>query len=193
MQSVGIANYRSTPSVLSVAPQTAKNTSASTATPRAASAAPAAVSGPVVDLVPNQDHLARLSKIGLKSPGGLSFWTAGSFRRFLVSALTGISQQDLVRYGQRADLMRIPEMKPKAAYVLENMGIKGPGDLAQYRGDDIAAKVQRGILYATVVAKSIELSANEGRIYEAPSHSQFEKLVAASVGLGNRIQVPAQA
>lgn len=180
MQSVGIAapSYRPAPRVLSVA------------TPPAAQAtapAPAAVSGPVVDLVPNQDHLARLNKIGLTSPGRLSFWTAGSVRRFLVSALTGLSQQDLIRYGQRADLMRIPDMKPKWAYVLSNMDIKGPADLAQYRGDDFAAKVQRGILYATVVAKAVELSANEGRIYDAPSHSQLEALVASSVGIGNRI------
>lgn len=187
MQSVGIANYRSTPSVFSVATPTAQTASASS-TPKAASASAAAVTGPVADMVPNQDHLARLSKVGLTSPGRLSFWTAGSFRRMIVSALTGVSQQDLVRYGQRADLMRIPEMKPKVAYVLENMGIKGPADLAQYRGDDFAAKVQRGILYATVVAKAVEISANEGRVYEAPSHSQLEKLVAGSVGLGNRIQ-----
>ncbi len=187
MQSVGYAapNLSSMTRVQSIA------TPAASQAPRPAAAsapAPAAVTGPVVDLVPNQDHLARLSKIGLKSPGALSFWTAGSFRRFLVGALTGVSQQDLVRYGQRADLLRIPDMKPKVAYVLENMGIKGPADLAQYRGDDLAAKVQRGILYATVLAKSVELSANEGRVYEAPSHSQLESLVAKSVGLGNRVQ-----
>jgi hypothetical protein len=182
MQSVGIATYRPAPRVLSVAAPSAAQT------PSAPAPAPAAVSGPVVDLVPNQDHLSRLSKIGLASPGRLSFWTAGSFRRMIVSALTGVSQQDLARYGQRADLMRIPNMKPRVAYVMENMGLKGPADLAQYRGDDVAAKVQRGILYATVVAKSVELSANEGRIYEAPSYSQLEALVAGSVGLGNRIQ-----
>ncbi|MNR89100.1 hypothetical protein D3C86_591090 [compost metagenome] len=185
MQSVGIANYRPTPSVFSVANPAAAQTASA---PAANSTSAAAVTGPVADMVPNQDHLSRLSKIALTTPGRLSFWTAGSMRRFLVSALTGISQQDLVRYGQRADLMRIPEMKPKAAYILENMGIKGPADLAQYRGDDFAAKVQRGILYATVVAKAVELSANEGRIYEAPSHALLEKLVAGSVGLGNRIQ-----
>jgi predicted flap endonuclease-1-like 5' DNA nuclease len=181
MQSIAASSYRPAPRVLSVATPTAAQA------PTAPAPAAAAVSGPVVDLVPNQDHLARFSKIGLTSPGRLSFWTAGSFRRFLVSALTGISKEDLTRYGQRADLMRIPEMKPKVAYVLSNMGITGPADLAQYRGDDLAAKVQRGILYATVLAKSVELSANEGRIYEAPSHSQFEKLVADSVGLGNRL------
>ena len=185
MQSVGIASYRSTPSVFSVANPAAAQTASA---PAAKSTSAAAVTGPVADMVPNQDHLSRLNKIALTTPGRLSFWTAGSVRRFLVSALTGISQQDLVRYGQRADLMRIPEMKPKVAYVLENMGIKGPADLAEYRGDDFAAKVQRGILYATVLAKAVELSANEGRVYEAPSHSQLEKLVAGSVGLGNRIQ-----
>mgnify|MGYP001355593819 CR=1 FL=1 len=185
MQSVGFAapNYASLTRVQSVA------TPAAVQAPKAASApATSAVTGPVVDLVPNQDHLARLSKIGLKSPGALSFWTAGPIRRFFVSALTGVSQPDLIRYGQRADLMRIPEMKPKVAYVLSNMGINGPADLAQYRGDDFAAKVQRGVLYATVLAKSVELSANEGRVYEAPSHSQLEALVANSVGLGNRVQ-----
>ncbi len=182
MQSIAASSYRPAPRVLSVATPNAAPA------PAASAPAAAAVTGPVVDMVPNQDHLARLGKIGLTSPGRLSFWTAGSFRRFLVSALTGVSQQDLTRYGQRADLMRIPEMKPKTAYVLSNMGINGPADLAQYRGDDLAAKVQRGILYATVLAKSVELSANEGRVYEAPSHTQFEALVAASVGLGNRIQ-----
>lgn len=183
MQSVGITAPSYRPRVLSVAPPNATTVKAP-----AAASTPAAVSGPVVDLVPHQDHLARLSKIGLNSPGRLSFWTAGAVRRFLVSALTGVSQQDLVRYGQRADLMRIPDMKPKVAYVLSNMGIQGPADLAQYRGDDFAVKVQRGVLYATVVAKAIELSANEGRVYEPPSHAQLEALIAASVGLGNRIQ-----
>lgn len=185
MSSVGIAasSYRPTPRVLSVAAPAAPQAPAATSQPAAA-----AVSSAVADMVPNQDHLARLSKIGLSSESRLSFWTAGSFRRFLVSAFTGIDQQTLVRYGQRADLMRVPNMSPRLAYVMENMGVKGPADLAQYRGDDFAVKVQRGILYATVVAKAVELSANEGRIYEPPSFSQLEKLVDGSVGLGNRVQ-----
>lgn len=175
--------YYSAPRVQSVAPPPAR-----TATPPRAAAAPASVSGPIVDLVPNQDHLSRLSRIGLASPGRLSFWAAGGFRRMLVSMVTGVSQQDLLRYGQRADLMRVPNMPAQAAYLMENMGIKGPADLAQYRGDDVAAKVQRGILYATLIAKAVEVSANEGRVYNTPSFSQFEALVAGSVGLGNRIQ-----
>lgn len=177
--STAASSYRPAPRVLSVASPAPAPASAPTA---------AAVSREVADMVPNQDHLSRLSKVGLSSASRLSFWTAGSVRRFLVSAFTGIPQQDLVRYGQRADLMRIPQMAPKVAYILENMGVKGPADLAQYRGDDFAVKIQRGILYATVVAKAIELSANEGRVYEPPSHSQLEALVEASVGLGNRVQ-----
>ncbi len=182
MQSVGISNYRPAPRVLSVVTPPAAQ--------KAAESTPAAtaVAGSVIDLVPNQDHLSRLSKVGLSSPSRLAFWTAGAFRRFLVSALTGVDAQNLTRYGQRADLMRIPDMKPQAAYVLENMGVKGPADLAQYRGDDFAAKVQRGIFYATLIAKSVELSANEGRVYQSPSFTQLEALVAGSVGLGNRIQ-----
>lgn len=187
---IAATQYPAYTRVQSVATPAAAQATAQAASkpPAAASFSASAISADVADMIPNQDHLARFNRIGLTTPGRLSFWTAGAFRRFLVSALTGISQQDLVRYGQRADLMRIPEMRGKTAYILENMGIKGPADLAQYRGDDFAIKVQRGVLYATVVAKAIELSANEGRVYEAPSLSQLERLIENSVGLGNRIQ-----
>lgn len=143
----------------------------------------------VVDLVGNQNHVAGLFKMGINTPGKLRFWAGGGLRRFFASIFTGVPQSELIKYGQRADLMRVPDMRPQWARLLHEAGIKSPAQLANYGGKDVGTQIQRGILYGTLVAKAIELSGEEGRIFEPPGYDRLEKLAQHSVGLGTVIQV----
>jgi len=133
-------------------------------------------------LVPNQDHQAKLFRWGINSPGKLRFWGGGPIRRSLVGMFTGIPSQVLRAYAQEGDLCRVQGVQPDAARLLFEVGIRSPLELAQYSGDDIGAKIQRGALFAAIAAKAIELAANEGRAYTPPS---FDELgIAANYARG---------
>lgn len=134
-------------------------------------------------LVPSQDHQSRLFRWGINSPGKLRFWGGGAIRRFLSGMFTGIPDQVMKAYAQEADLMRAGRMQADWARLLFEVGIRSPLELAQYSGDDLGAKIQRGALFAAVAAKSIELAANEGRAYSVPSFDELGEVANASRGL----------
>ena len=134
-------------------------------------------------LVPSQDHQSRLFRWGISSPGSVRFWGGGPIRRALSGLLTGIPSQVMKAYAQEADLMRAPGLQADTARLLFEVGIRSPLELAQYSGDDIGAKIQRGALFAAIMAKSIELAANEGRAYTPPGFEELGQVANGSRGL----------
>lgn len=134
-------------------------------------------------LVPSQDHQSRLFRFGIDSPGKLRFWGGGPIRRFFSSMFTGIPNNVMKAYAQEADLMRIPGTTADAARLLYEVGIRSPLELGQYAGDDIGSKIQRGALYAAIIAKSIELAANEGRAYSPPTFDDLGRIAMGARGL----------
>lgn len=134
-------------------------------------------------LVPSQDHQARLFRWGINSPGKLRFWGGGAIRRFLSGLFTGIPDQVMKAYAQEADLMKARGMQADWARLLFECGIRSPLQLAQFAGDDMGAKIQRGMLFAQVAAKAIELAANEGRAYAVPSFEELGYVAMESRGL----------
>lgn len=146
-------------------------------------------------LIGNEQDLGRLNRWGLASPGMLRFAAGGGFRRAIASFLTGIPTENLVRYGQMADMMRINGMQPDWAHLIVDSGVRSPGELSRYAGSDIGAQIQRGIVYAALAAKAIEAAANDGRAYSVPSFDQFAQMCQGGTGLGSVINlgVPQQA
>lgn len=135
-------------------------------------------------LVPNYDHQARLFRWGLNTPSKVRFWGGGPIRRFLSALATGIPNQVMKAYAMESDLMRVPAMQADWARLLFEVGVRSPVELAQYGGDDIAAKIQRGVLFASLAAKSIELAANEGRVYSPPTFDELGQAAHHSRGIG---------
>ncbi len=140
-------------------------------------------------LIGNEQDLGRLNRWGLASPGMMRFAAGGGFRRAIASFLTGIPQESLVKYGQMADMMRINGMQPDWAHLIVQSGVKSPGELSRYAGSDIGAQIQRGIVYAALAAKAIEIAANQGRTYSVPSFDQLGALAQAGTGLGSVINL----
>ncbi len=134
-------------------------------------------------LVPNQDHQARLFRAGINSPGKLRFWGGGPIRRFFTGIFTGLPDQALRAYAMEGDLMRAAGMQADWARLLFEVGIRSPLELAQYAGEDIGSKIQRGALFAAIAAKAIELAANEGRAYSPPGFDELGQVAMASRGL----------
>ncbi|MBM3271428.1 MAG: DUF4332 domain-containing protein [Candidatus Sericytochromatia bacterium] len=134
-------------------------------------------------LVPNQDHQARLFRAGINSPGKMRFWGGGPIRRFFTGMFTGIPDQVLKAYAQESDLCRIPSMQADWARLLFEVGIRSPLELAQYAGEDIGAKIQRGALFAAMAAKAIELAASEGRGYSPPSFEELGRVAHTARGM----------
>lgn len=140
-------------------------------------------------LIGNEEDLGRLNRWGLASPGMLRFAAGGGFRRAIASFLTGLPAEKLINYGQMADMMRINGMQPDWAHLIVSAGIKSPGELSRYAGGDIGSQIQRGIIYAAMAAKAIEVAANNGRAYSVPSFDQFGQLAQAGTGLGSVINL----
>ncbi|HEY9898577.1 MAG TPA: DUF4332 domain-containing protein [Pantanalinema sp.] len=139
-------------------------------------------------LLGNEQDLARLNRVFLASPGMLRFATGGGIRRAITSFLTGIPKDQLIQYGQMADMMRVQGMQPQWAHLFVKAGIKNPGELSKYAGDDWSAQIQRGIIWGAMAAKAIE-SAGNGRNYSPPSYDQIKTLAGNSVGLGSVINL----
>ena len=139
-------------------------------------------------LVGNMDHLSRLFGMGIKSPGAMRFWGGGPIRRFIASVFTGVPKENLRQYAQMADLMRVPGVKADYARLLHAVGISNPVQLAQYGGTDLGATIQRGVLFATMTAKSIELAANESKSYELPSLDELANISNAARGVTIGVQ-----
>ncbi|MBO9540212.1 DUF4332 domain-containing protein [bacterium] len=139
-------------------------------------------------LLGNEQDLARLNRVFLASPGMLRFATGGGIRRAITSFLTGIPKDQLIQYGQMADMMRVQGMQPQWAHLFVKAGIKNPGELSKYAGDDWSAQIQRGIVWGAMAAKAIELAGN-GRNYSPPSYDQIKALAKNSVGLGSVINL----
>lgn len=139
-------------------------------------------------LLGNEQDLARLNRVFLASPGMLRFATGGGIRRAITAFLTGIPKDQLIQYGQMADMMRVQGMQPQWAHLFVKAGIKSPGELSKYAGDDWSAQIQRGIIWGAMAAKAVE-SAGNGRMVSPPSYDQLKTLAGNSVGLGSVINL----
>lgn len=140
-------------------------------------------------LIGNEEDLGRLNRWGLASPGMLRFAAGGGFRRAIASFLTGLPAEKLITYGQMADMMRINGMQPDWAHLIVQSGVKSPGELSRYAGNDIGSQIQRGIIFAALAAKAIEVAANNGRAYSVPSFDQLGQLCQGGTGLGSVINL----
>lgn len=143
-------------------------------------------------LIGNEADLGRLNRWGLASPGMLRFAAGGGIRRAIASFLTGLPAEKLINYGQMADMMRINGMQPDWAHLIVQSGVKSPGELSRYAGSDIGSQIQRGIIYAALAAKAIEVAASNGRAYSVPSFDQLGQLCQAGTGLGSVINLGQQ-
>ncbi|MEB3237777.1 MAG: DUF4332 domain-containing protein [Candidatus Sericytochromatia bacterium] len=139
-------------------------------------------------LVGNLDHLSKLFGMGIKGPGAMRFWGGGPIRRFFTSLLTGVPKESLRQYAQMADLMRVPGTKADYARILHAVGITNPVQLAQYGGSDLGATIQRGVLFATMTAKSIELAVNESKSFELPTMDELARISTAARGVTIGVQ-----
>lgn len=140
-------------------------------------------------LIGNEQDLGRLNRWGLASPGMLRFAAGGGIRRAIASFLTGLPADKLIKYGQMADMMRINGMQPDWAHLIVEAGVKSPGELSRYAGSDIGSQIQRGIVYAALAAKAIEVAANDGRAYSVPSFNEFAQMCQGGTGLGSVINL----
>lgn len=139
-------------------------------------------------LVGNLDHLSKLFGMGIKGPGAMRFWGGGPIRRFIASLLTGVPKENLRQYAQMADLMRVPGTKADYARIMHAVGITNPVQLAQYGGNDLGATIQRGVLFATMTAKSIELAVNESKSFELPTMDELARISTAARGVTIGVQ-----
>jgi hypothetical protein len=139
-------------------------------------------------LVGNLDHLSKLFGMGIKGPGAMRFWGGGPIRRFITSLLTGVPKENLRQYAQMADLMRVPGTKADYARIMHAVGITNPIQLAQYGGNDLGATIQRGVLFATMTAKSIELAVNESKSFELPTMDELARISTAARGVTIGVQ-----
>ncbi|MEB3298184.1 MAG: DUF4332 domain-containing protein [Candidatus Sericytochromatia bacterium] len=139
-------------------------------------------------LVGNLEHLSKLFGMGIKGPGAMRFWGGGPIRRFITSVLTGVPRENLRQYAQMADLMRVPGTKADYARILHAVGITNPVQLAQYGGSDLGATIQRGVLFASMTAKSIELAVNESKSFELPTMDELARISTAARGVTIGVQ-----
>ena len=75
-----------------------------------------------------------LRAAGIATTDDLLMAAASAAGRSKVSSMTGISEQQLLKWVNRVDLMRIPGVGSEYSDLLEAAGVDSPAELAQRNG-----------------------------------------------------------
>ena len=87
-------------------------------------------------------HAAKLGEVGITTTDDLIMAAAGAAGREKVSAMTGISTGQLLKWVNHVDLMRIEGVGPEYAELLEAAGVDSPAELAQRNAANLAQTFQ---------------------------------------------------
>jgi predicted flap endonuclease-1-like 5' DNA nuclease len=87
-------------------------------------------------------HAAKLGEVGIATTDDLIMAAAGAAGREKVSAMTGISTGQLLKWVNHVDLMRIEGVGPEYAELLEAAGVDSPAELAQRNAANLAQTFQ---------------------------------------------------
>ena len=87
-------------------------------------------------------HATKLGEVGITTTDDLIMAAAGAAGREKVSAMTGISTGQLLKWVNHVDLMRIEGVGPEYAELLEAAGVDSPAELAQRNAANLAQTFQ---------------------------------------------------
>ena len=87
-------------------------------------------------------HAAKLGEVGIATTDDLIMAAGGAAGREKVSAMTGISTGQLLKWVNHVDLMRIEGVGPEYAELLEAAGVDSPAELAQRNAANLAQTFQ---------------------------------------------------
>jgi len=87
-------------------------------------------------------HAAKLGEVGITTTDDLIMAAAGAAGREKVSAMTGISTGQLLKWVNHVDLMRIEGVGPEYAELLEAAGVDSPAELTQRNAANLAQTFQ---------------------------------------------------
>ncbi len=85
---------------------------------------------------------AKLGEVGIGTTDDLIMAAASAAGREKVSGMTGISAEQLLKWVNHVDLMRIEGVGPEYADLLEAAGVDSPAELAQRNAANLARTFQ---------------------------------------------------
>ena len=122
-----------------------------------------------------EDTGGKLREVGIDTTDDLLMAAGSAAGRAKVAGMTGISEGNLLKWANRADLMRIPGVGSEYSDLLEAAGVDSPAELAQRNAANLAQTFQ-------------ELdAARPNWIRRLPSQDTVEGWIAAARGLESAI------
>ena len=116
-----------------------------------------------------------LRAAGIATTDDLLMAGSSATGRSKVSAMTGISEHQLLKWVNRVDLMRIPGVGSEYSDLLEAAGVDSPAELAQRNAANLAQTFQ-------------ELdAARPNWIRRLPSQETVEEWIAAAKAMGSAV------
>ena len=117
----------------------------------------------------------KLQAAGIKSLEALLKASAGKKGRAELAEKTGISEKLILKWANHADLMRIKGVGGEYAELLEAAGVDTVPELAQRKGDNLAAKI-------------VAVNESKKLVRKLPTQSQVENWVVQAKSLPRIMQ-----